>query len=134
MGIAHRVTKTAPGSPHRDRSPVNLIAGREPRQFLEPPFHTVTKSEILQLIRDVATRMGKRSLTRDEFAREAGVSISEVYRHDNWRELCELAGLAANRQNVRVSENELFSAMRDRFNELGGIASRRLFAVSRLPS
>lgn len=79
-------------------------------------------------LKELSERLGKKSVTRSEFIRETGISGNQIYAHfDGWRELCELAGLKANMQNVRLDDDDIYSAMHETFIELGGITTRTRF-------
>lgn len=86
------------------------------------------REELLQKARQVAEKLGTKTISRAEFSRETGISQNQIYQlFDGWRKFCELAGLQAHMQNVRLSDDEIFAAMRDAFIELGGITTRTRF-------
>ena len=55
---------------------------------------TATRDELLAEARDIAVRLGKRTLSRAEFERESGVSDRQVTKHfDSWNDFVQAAGL-----------------------------------------
>jgi hypothetical protein len=86
------------------------------------------REQLIEKAKEVCVKLGRKTITRAEFSRETGISGNQVYQHfDGWRELCEVAGLQPHTQNVRLEDDEIFSAMRDAFAQLGGITTRQRF-------
>lgn len=87
------------------------------------------REDLIAHARDVAERLGKSTVSRSEFVRESGVSQNQIYSHfeGGWRELCQAAGLQPHRQNVRLSDDQIFAEMRDAFLRLGGVTTRTRF-------
>jgi hypothetical protein len=86
------------------------------------------QEDLLAKARDVAKKLGKQTISRSEFCRHTGVSANQIYQHfDGIRDLCAQAGLIPNEQNVRLEEDQIFSAMRDTFVELGAVVTRTKF-------
>ncbi len=89
------------------------------------------REQLIELVREVADKLGTQKITCADFCRETGLSANQVYvNFDGWRELCKLAGLEPNMQNVKLDDDKLFSAMRDAFVKLGGITTRTRFSRS----
>lgn len=87
-----------------------------------------TREELLAVAREADPALGKPTISRAEFSRHTGVSGNQIYRHfDGWRDLCAKAGLRPNFQNVRLNNEEIFSAMRDTFVALGGNVTQGKF-------
>jgi hypothetical protein len=87
-----------------------------------------TREELLTAAKEAAAVLGKSTISVAEFCRHTGVSSNQIYKHfDGWRDLCAQAGLKPNLQNVRLADEDIFSAMRDTFLELGGIVTRGKF-------
>jgi hypothetical protein len=86
------------------------------------------RQELIERAKQVAARLGRTTLTRAEFARETGISPNQIFEHfDGMRDLCRQAGLEAHERNVRLADDEIYSAMRDAFVALGGITTRHRF-------
>lgn len=86
------------------------------------------RSHLIQKAKEVSKKLGKRTISKSEFVRETGISQNRIYQNfDGIRELCELAGLEPYLQNVRLSDDQIFSAMRDAFVELGQVVPRHKF-------
>jgi hypothetical protein len=86
------------------------------------------RQELIQRAKQAAARLGQTTLTRAEFARETGISPSQIYQHfDGLRDLCRQAGLEAHERNVRLDDDQIYSAMREAFVALGGITPRHRF-------
>lgn len=86
------------------------------------------RESIIAQVKSAAAALGKVKLSLPEFTRHSGVSSNQIYRHfDGWREVCDLAGLEPNMQNVRLDDDEIYSAMRDVFIALGSIVSKTKF-------
>lgn len=84
------------------------------------------KEELLAKAREVAGRLGKASLTREEFVRESGVYATRIDRHfAAWSELCELAGLQPLRRRHGLSDAEIYEAIRLAFIANGGVCAER---------
>lgn len=83
------------------------------------------RENIIAQAKSAAAALGKSSLSRSEFIQHSGISNNQIYRHfDGWREVCELAGLEPHVQNVRLDNDEIFSAMRDAFIRIGSIVTK----------
>lgn len=93
----------------------------------------VSGERLVDLAREVAQRLGKDSVARSEFLRETGLTEWQVMKHFNtWNELVEAAGLTVF-PNRRLTDDELFNALRDGYIGAGGIVSRtRLRKVCRV--
>lgn len=66
----------------------------------------------------------RQSARDSEFLRESGLTEWQVLKHfDTWNELVEAAGLEPAR-NRRLTEDELFAALRDATVQAGGVATR----------
>lgn len=93
----------------------------------------LSEERLVGLAREVATRLGKDSVARSEFLRETGLTEWQVMKHFNtWNELVEAAGLKVF-PNRRLSDDELFNALRDGYLDAGGIVPRtRLRKVCRV--
>lgn len=86
------------------------------------------RQQLIDKAKEVAANLGCRRLARSDFIREAGVPESRIRQHfDGWLELCELAGLETNTQNVRLDDDEIFVAMRDAFVQMGRIGPMHKF-------
>jgi hypothetical protein len=86
-------------------------------------LHSTREALIVQ-VREVASRLGKRSLSRSDFQRETGVSEWQISKNfDSWNDLVQSAGLEPYTQNVRLGEDDLLKAMRDAYVSAGGVVS-----------
>lgn len=66
-----------------------------------------TRDEILEAIRDVATRL-RHPPSRAEFIRESGISEYKVLRHfDRWNDAVKHAGLAPDTSNLKIEDEDL---------------------------
>ncbi len=93
----------------------------------------VTREELIAEVQGLAERLGVDSVPRARFTRETGISEWRIQTHfDNWNEFVAAAGLKPNNSFKRIPDDDLMEAMRDAFNEAGGIVSAaRLRKVSR---
>lgn len=88
----------------------------------------ITKERMVELAREVATSLGKATITTSDFLRGSGLSAWQIQKHfDGFRDLCSQAGLEPHLQNVRLDDAEIFRAMMDAFTALGGVTSRQRF-------
>jgi hypothetical protein len=79
---------------------------------------------MVEQLREIAERLGKETVSRSEFLRESGLTEWQVMkRFDAWNDLVLAAGLQLSR-NKKLTEDELFEALRDAFIEGGGVGSR----------
>lgn len=87
-----------------------------------------TKDDLVAAARELAERMGTRSLAVATFCRETGIERRYV-RHlfGNWTALCNAAGLEPTWWKLRVPDEEIFAAMRETFIAAGGITTRTHF-------
>ncbi len=82
---------------------------------------------LISQLKEVSERLGKKSVSRSEFARETGISEYKVRRHfDNWNALIRAAGLEPN-DNSRIEDAELFEAMKEAFLAAGEICTQIRF-------
>lgn len=80
------------------------------------------REEMLREVRRVAAGRGVGSLSRGDFTAVSGIPASRIYRcFKNWTELCRLAGIEPARAVRRISDDQIFAAMRDAFLEAGEI-------------
>jgi Homing endonuclease associated repeat len=101
------------------------VAGPGRRTY---PASMDPKQELIERAKEVAARLGRTTLTRAEFSRETGVSPNQVFNHfDGMRDLWRQAGLDHHERNVRLDEDQIYSAMHDTFIGLGGITTRTRF-------
>ncbi len=83
---------------------------------------------LVAAVRAVAERLSVRRLSAAAFERESGISTTSVYSHfQNWRALCEAAGIAAAEVCRRVPEEEVFVAMRNVLQREGRIPTMAEF-------
>lgn len=97
----------------------------------KPPAHDTEtgarRGELIRILRETAADHGD-ALSREEFSRLSGVGSSRIYRaFDSWRELCSLAGVSPKRSYLRLSDDQIFSAMRNALLEIGRVPSRKVF-------
>jgi hypothetical protein len=86
------------------------------------------KDALIARIREVAFRLGTTTLSCSQFTRETGVGIAVVVHHfDSWSAFCAAAGLSSHPRNVKLTDDELFAAMRDAFVTLGGVTNQHRF-------
>jgi len=86
------------------------------------------KEDLLAKAKEAASKLGRKTISRSEFSRLTGISSNQVYQHfDGFNDFYAQAGLIPYKQNVRLEEDQLFSAMRDTFVELGSIVTRTKF-------
>jgi Homing endonuclease associated repeat len=87
----------------------------------------LTADGLVSQLKEVAERLGKKSVSRSEFLRETGISEARVYKHfDSWNELVKATALEPI-DSTRIKEDELFRAMRDAFLAAGKICTQRKF-------
>ena len=93
----------------------------------------LSQAHLIELAREIGGRLGKDTVARSEFLRETGLTEWQVMKHFNtWNELVEAAGLKVF-PNRRLTDDELFNALRDGYMAAGGIVSRtRLRKVCRV--
>jgi hypothetical protein len=88
----------------------------------------MTKEELIGKVREVAERLGARTLSYKDFVRESGVSRYWLKRHcARWTDLCAAAGIAPYKHHG-LTDEEIFIAMRDALDQLDEIGSRQEFA------
>jgi hypothetical protein len=88
----------------------------------------MTKQELIDKVREVAARLGRKTLLFKDFQRETGIGDYRVKRHfDNWSALCEAAGIESER-NFRLDDETILRAMRDALMALGTIGTSQQFA------
>lgn len=86
------------------------------------------RQALIDLARQVAVRLGKKQITGTEFRRETGLTDRRILSHfDGWRDFLATAGLEPHYQNVRLTDDALFAAMRDAFLAAGRITSKAQF-------
>jgi len=86
------------------------------------------KEELIRQAKQVAELLGRQTITRSEFSRHTGISGNKIYQlFDGWRDLCEQAGLEPHEQNIRLEDDDIFSAMLDAFLQVGSIPTRTKF-------
>lgn len=87
------------------------------------------REELISKAREIAEKLGKTTLSAREFTEASGISANQIFKYfDGWRDLSEHAGLIPDRTKVRLSDEEIFSAMRDAFLKIGGISTRAKFS------
>jgi hypothetical protein len=86
-----------------------------------------TPDGLIRQLREVAERLGKKSVSRSEFLRETGVSQRTLRKHfDSWNDFVRAADLEAT-DTSRIANDELFRAMKDAFLAAGGICTQIRF-------
>jgi hypothetical protein len=86
-----------------------------------------SRQEIIERVRDLAEKLGSRSVSRAEFIRETGINEHHVLKYfDSWNEFVENAGLEPYTAK-RADDEELLRAMRDAFIAGGGVLTRSRF-------
>jgi hypothetical protein len=86
------------------------------------------KEDLLAKAKEAASKLGKNTISKSEFSRFTGISSNRVYKHfEGFRDFMTQAGLVPDEQKVRLEEDQIFSAMRDTFVELGSIVTRMKF-------
>jgi hypothetical protein len=87
-----------------------------------------TKEELIAKVQEVARRLDTTTISATQFFREAGIGSGAVVHHfDTWSGFCAAAGLASFPRNVKLTDDEVFAAMRDAFVKLGGVTTQRAF-------
>lgn len=87
----------------------------------------LTADALVSQLKEIAERLGKKSVSRSEFLRETGISEYHVRKHfDGWNDLVRAAGLEPT-DNSRIDDDELFHAMKDAFLAAGEICTQTRF-------
>jgi hypothetical protein len=91
---------------------------------------TAYQKHLVAAARRLARQLGARRLTLARFRAETGTPLSRIYRAfpEGWCQLCATAGLTAGRPQYRLTDDQLFAAMRDAFLAQGGVTSAAAFA------
>jgi hypothetical protein len=85
----------------------------------------ITKDDLLAAATAMAARLGARPCTMALFCGETGIGQYAITRHfGSWKALCKAAGLGV---RERVTNDQVFAAMRDAFLACGGIVGRNAF-------
>jgi len=89
----------------------------------------ITRETIIREVRNLAARFSNRAVSKELILRETAITQHQVLKHfESFRELYELAGLPQDRRHYRLTEQEIFSAMKEAFLQLGGITTQHKFA------
>jgi hypothetical protein len=87
----------------------------------------MTKDELIAEVRATARRLGTNSLQRKDFDHGKKRRGDLIKRHfGSWAAVCAAAGLAP-ACVCRLSDAEVFAAMREAFDALGGVPVQRRF-------
>jgi hypothetical protein len=85
----------------------------------------ITREDLIERLQAVAAKLGKDTVSRIEFQRESGIREYHVLKYfDGWNDFVRAAGLEPNTSNQRLTDDELFEALRDAYIEAGGIIPR----------
>lgn len=91
------------------------------------PDTQFSHQELIELVQEVARRLGKEKVSRSEFFRETGVSEWQILKHfESWNNFVKDAGLVPTIV-TRISDDVLFHAMYDVFVKYGGLPTRTKF-------
>jgi hypothetical protein len=86
-----------------------------------------TSESLIRQLKEVAERLGRKSVSRSEFVRETGISEYQVRKHfDNWNAFVKAANLDPTNTS-RIEDSELFQAMKDAFIAAGQICTQTRF-------
>ena len=85
----------------------------------------MTREELIEKVKEVATRLGKTALTQREFYLETRVSDYWTGKHfEYWGNLCVAAGIEP-KQPYNLTDDQVLVAMRDAFDRQGGIGTNK---------
>lgn len=85
-----------------------------------------SRQELIDRIRDLAEKLGKRSISRSEFIRGTGINEHHVSKHfGSWNEFVGEAGLEPHMANRRVDDDDLMLAMHEAFATAGTLTRAR---------
>jgi hypothetical protein len=88
---------------------------------------SVTPEILVSRLKEIAERLGKKSISRTEFVRETGISKERIFKHfDTWNELVKAAGLEPT-DSSRLEDDELFQAMKEAFLAAGSVCTQMRF-------
>ncbi len=92
-----------------------------------PPDAEITAESLASHLREIAQKLGKKSISRSEFLRETSISMARIYKHfDSWNELVVSAGLEPIDVS-RIEDDDLFEAMKEAFLSAGKICTQIKF-------
>lgn len=88
----------------------------------------LTRAEAVAGLKEIAARLGKPTVTREEFARETGLSLGVIHRRlPAFSNLIREAGLTPYRSAGLIPEEELLAALREALIASGGKLTRSVF-------
>jgi hypothetical protein len=86
-----------------------------------------TANNLIRQLKEVAERLGKKSVSRSEFLRETGITEYHVRKFfDSWNDLVRAAGLEPI-DTSRIEDDEVLQAMKDAFMAAGQICVQTRF-------
>lgn len=88
------------------------------------------RRELIDKARAAARELGVEELSLRAFTARTGIRHGAVYQHfDSWAALCHGAGISAARDTRRVSDEEVYAAMRDALVACGGVGTHIRFQL-----
>ena len=84
----------------------------------------ISRDRIIELAKEIANRLGQKSLSRVDFIRESGFSIHYIYTlfpNGGWTEVCKNAGLQTEGSGYPIEEESLLEEFNRVASELGKI-------------
>ena len=90
----------------------------------------LSREDVVEAARRTASRLGMDTLRREDFARETGISLHQVYSlfpEDGWRGVLAAAGLRVPIQNVPISNDDLLAEFHRVVLEIGQIPTWAVF-------
>jgi hypothetical protein len=87
-----------------------------------------SRDDLVAQLREIAGRLNTTRISRARWLQEGGPGQHHVFKYfDSWTAFVEAAGLEPDRRNLRLSDDELFGAMRYAFTTTGGVVTRTRF-------
>ena len=93
---------------------------------MPPPRPEHTRDALIAAAQAVAARLGTERLPLKTFCRETGINPSRIYaRFDDWRALCDAAGLVGGQVPAEIPADTLLRALHDAILAAGGLETQR---------
>ena len=81
----------------------------------------LTRGEAVARLKEIAARLGKPTVSREEFARETGLTRNYVMRRlGRYSDLLRAAGLCVSNGRARIPDDDLMAALRDAVKDREG--------------
>ena len=91
-------------------------------------LRSLDREALVERLRALAEQAGAVTVSRSMWLRETGISERQYHNHfDSWNEFVLAAGLKPDESHKRLSDDELFEAMRDACIKAQGIVPRKTF-------